>query len=191
MAENRSPSSGNRGHVRPERPVTFLRNSRSGSTGIGGHVAPEYSRNRCTRRRILDQGGNRFAAVWGKRSNVDQAFDAWVVAGFGDDGAAVRMSHENNGAFLLGDYAFGRGHVVGQRGGRILHDADAIAVLLEDLVDAFPARSIDESAVNQNNRSPSGICIRRHEDLHMFCEVSFRADVIRIKPMGTFYADFI
>jgi hypothetical protein len=43
MAENRSPSSGNRGHVRPERPVTFLRNSRSRLTGIGGHVAPEYS----------------------------------------------------------------------------------------------------------------------------------------------------
>ncbi len=43
MAQNRSRSSGNRGHVPPERPVTFLRNSRSRSTGIGGHVAPEYS----------------------------------------------------------------------------------------------------------------------------------------------------
>src|SRR5271155_6078326 len=43
MVPNRSPSSGNRGHVPPERPVTFLRNSRSRWAGIVGHVAPEYS----------------------------------------------------------------------------------------------------------------------------------------------------
>jgi hypothetical protein len=43
MAQNRSPSSGNRGHVPPERPVTFSRKGRSRSAGIGGHVAPEYS----------------------------------------------------------------------------------------------------------------------------------------------------
>ena len=34
MAQNRSPSSGNRGHVPPERPVTFNRNQRSGWSGI-------------------------------------------------------------------------------------------------------------------------------------------------------------
>jgi hypothetical protein len=32
-AENRSPSIGMRGHVRPERPVTFKRNQRSNSPG--------------------------------------------------------------------------------------------------------------------------------------------------------------
>jgi outer membrane receptor protein involved in Fe transport len=43
MVQNRSPSSGNRGHVPPERPVTFLRNGRSRWAGIGGHNRPEYS----------------------------------------------------------------------------------------------------------------------------------------------------
>jgi LysR substrate binding domain len=44
--------------------------------------------HRCARRRILDQGGDRFTPVRGECGDVDQALDAWVVAGFGDDGAA-------------------------------------------------------------------------------------------------------
>src|SRR5579862_1568471 len=62
------------------------------------------------------------------------------------------MTHENHRPLLLGDDALGRGHIVGERSRRILHDANAVAVLAQDPVDALPTRTIDESAVHQNNR---------------------------------------
>lgn len=105
-------------------------------------------RNRCARRRILDQAGDRFAAIRGKCGDIDKAGDTEVVTGFGDDGSTVRMPYEHHGALLRGDDALGCGHIVGQRSCRILHDTDAVAVLLQDPVNALPTRAIDESAVN-------------------------------------------
>ena len=47
---------------------------------------------RRTRRRVLDQRGDRFAAVGSKRGDVDQCRDLWIVTRLGDDDAAVRVA---------------------------------------------------------------------------------------------------
>src|SRR5580658_5417424 len=73
------------------------------------------------------------------------------------------MPHENYRAVVFGDDALGRGHIVGECSGRILHDADAIAIFPQDPVDVFPAGTIDESAMYQSNRSRSLDCDIRHD----------------------------
>lgn len=139
---------------------------------------------------VLDQRGDRFAAVRCKRRDVDQACDARIVTGLGDHGPAVGLPHENDGTVLFGDDAPGRGHVVGKRGGRILHDTHPKAILLQDPVDVAPAGTVDESAVNQDDRSKSAVRVSRHDDLRV---VMFRSQSRRYppEPMATFYAGCI
>ena len=98
------------------------------------------------------------------------------------------MSHQNDWALLLGDDAPGYGHIIGERGGRILHNADPIAVLLQDPIDAFPARTIDESAVHENNCGKSGIELLAMTSLLRL--VVFRCQIRRLSrsPWVTFYA---
>jgi hypothetical protein len=52
-----------------------------------------------------------------------------------------------------------------QRRSRVLDDADAVAVVLQELVDAIPSAAIDKAAVNENNANRIG---RSHEDLPFF-----------------------
>ncbi len=62
------------------------------------------------------------------------------------------MTDQNDIAVGGGDGALGDGNVVGQGGGRVLDDADLVAVPLQDLVDAFPSRTVDETAVDEDDR---------------------------------------
>src|SRR5262245_33834923 len=62
------------------------------------------------------------------------------------------MSDEDDRLGLAREHAPGRRYVVCERGGRVLHDADCVAVFLEELVDLLPARSVHEAAVYQDNR---------------------------------------
>src|SRR5581483_10513784 len=45
----------------------------------------------------------------------------------------------------------GRGDVVGERRGRVLHDADAVALRAEQAVYALPAGAVDETTVDEDN----------------------------------------
>src|ERR1700722_1202519 len=65
-----------------------------------------------------------------------------VVAGFGDDSAAIRVTDEYHGAALNGDRPLGNRHVVCQKDGRILDDGDRAPGLLPDVADAFPTGPI-------------------------------------------------
>ena len=47
--------------------------------------------------------------------------------------------------------ALGDGNVVGVRERRILDDSDAVAVLLQLVVDALPAGAVYETAVHEND----------------------------------------
>ncbi len=102
-------------------------------------------------RRIGDQRRHRLTLIGGKGRDVDEALDLGVVAGIGDDDTAVGVADQDDRAVLSGNGALGDGNVVFQRDGRVLHDRHLIAVLGEDVVDAFPAGAVDETAVDQQD----------------------------------------
>jgi hypothetical protein len=52
---------------------------------------------------------------------------------------------------LLVEDLSGGSIVASQRQCRVLNDGDAIAVVLEDVVDALPAGAVDESAVDKDH----------------------------------------
>jgi len=64
------------------------------------------------------------------------------------------MSDENDRFALRVDDLVGGGDVTLERKRRILHDLDAIAVLLHVVVDTLPARAVHETAVNEHGQSP-------------------------------------
>ena len=74
-----------------------------------------------------------------------------MVAGLGDDRAAVGVADEDHRFALRVDDALGRGDVVGERERRVLDDADVVAVLLQVVVDALPAGAVDETAVDEDH----------------------------------------
>jgi hypothetical protein len=88
----------------------------------------------------------------GKSGDVDKARDVRMISGFRNDDAAIGMADEKNGLGLLVEDGAGRGYVARQRFGRILDDADIVAILLQALVDPFPAGSVDEPSVDEDNR---------------------------------------
>jgi hypothetical protein len=51
----------------------------------------------------------------------------------------------------LSKNALGGSHVISKRGFRLLDDADVVAVLDEDVVNAFPAGTIRPGTVDKNN----------------------------------------
>ncbi len=61
------------------------------------------------------------------------------------------MADEDDRAVLLVEDALGRGHILVEPGQRLLHDADAIAVPAQHVINAPPARTIDECAVNEDD----------------------------------------
>src|SRR6185312_4149449 len=77
--------------------------------------------------------------------------DFGMPARLSDHHAAVRVTDQDRRTYLLIEDQIGRGHVALQRNGRILDDADVETVLLEDVVEASPARAVDEGTVNQND----------------------------------------
>jgi hypothetical protein len=62
------------------------------------------------------------------------------------------VANENDVSVSRGDRALGDRNVVGKRGGRVLDDADLVAVLRQDLVDAFPSGTVNEPAMDKDDR---------------------------------------
>src|SRR5258705_13591987 len=74
-----------------------------------------------------------------------------MVSGFGDYRSPVGMANENCRSVLGCKNSLGHCYVVLQRYGRILDDADSIAVSLQDLVDALPASAIHKATMDEND----------------------------------------
>jgi hypothetical protein len=89
-----------------------------------------------------------------------------MIAGFRDDGAAVGMSHENNVAAYTVNGGFCNRHIVGQRPRWVLNDDDLIALVLQNFVDTRPSRSIDKTAMNENDGLPVAWLLSIH-DAHL------------------------
>src|SRR6202034_3411436 len=98
-----------------------------------------------------DQRAERLALVGRVRRDVGERGDAWVVAGLGDDGAAVGVADQHGGAAEGVEDLAGGGDVAGQRQGGVLHDCYPVAVSAEVVVDALPARSVREGTVHQHD----------------------------------------
>jgi len=82
-----------------------------------------------------------------------------IVSCFRDHHTAIGVSHQDHRTVLLREDELRRRDVVSQRRGRVLYDADAVPIIVQDLVDARPARAIHESAVNEND-----VELLRHDD---------------------------
>src|ERR1700740_1713302 len=74
-----------------------------------------------------------------------------MVSGFSDYRSPVGMANENCKSVLRCKNSLGNCYVVLQRYCRILDDADAVAVSLQDLVDALPASAIHKATMDEND----------------------------------------
>src|SRR6266478_2126380 len=74
-----------------------------------------------------------------------------MVSGFSDYRSPVGMANENCRSVLRCKNSLGNRYVVLQRYCRILDDADAVAVSLQDLVDALPASAIHKATMDEND----------------------------------------
>jgi hypothetical protein len=93
----------------------------------------------------------RFAHVRREGRHIDQTRDLRVGAGFGDDDAAVGMADENCRAVLPGQHSVHRRNVIPQRGQRDLDDANMVAAVGQDVVDAAPAGTVGEGTVDEQD----------------------------------------
>src|SRR6204780_1136647 len=91
------------------------------------------------------------SSVWHVRRDEHQSDNSWIRASFRNYGSAVAVSDKNARAFLQRKDALRGGDIFSERRFRLLHEADDVAVLHKDVVNAFPARTICPGAVNQNN----------------------------------------
>src|SRR5258708_27449056 len=74
-----------------------------------------------------------------------------MVSGFSNYGSPVGMVNENCRSVLRCKSSLGNWHIVLQRYCRILDDADAVAVSLQDLVHALPASAIHKATMDEND----------------------------------------
>src|SRR5712664_124276 len=89
--------------------------------------------------------------VWHVGRDVHQTGDRWIRPRFGNYGSPIAVSDKNARSILLSKDALGGSHIFFKGRLRLLDDADVVTVLDENVVNAFPARTIGPCAVNQNN----------------------------------------
>ena len=111
-------------------------------------------------RRIGDQRVHRLARIWRERRDVDERCHVRIVARLGDHCSAVGMADEDDRLDLRVDHAPDRFDVTFERQRRVLHDADAVVVLLQEAVDLLPSGAVDEAPVHENDGTFSP-----HDDL--------------------------
>src|SRR5580700_2274772 len=92
-----------------------------------------------------------FVVVWHVGCDVHQTNNNGIVPGFRDYRSPIAMSYKNTRTVLLSQDASCRGYIFFKRRLRLLYDADVIAVLDKNVVDAFPPRSVGPGAVNEHN----------------------------------------
>ena len=80
--------------------------------------------------------------------DVHQTGNRWIRPRFGDYGSPVAMSDKNARSVLLSKDVLGGSHIFFKGCLRLLDDADVIAILDKDVVNALPARTICPGAVN-------------------------------------------
>src|SRR6202011_5029001 len=108
----------------------------------------QYRRHGRVGRRVLNKRSHRLALVWSEGSDVYEGGNLWMVSCFSDYHSPVGMANENCRSVLRCKNSLGNRYVVLQRYCRILDDADAVAVSLQDLVDALPASAVHKATMD-------------------------------------------
>src|SRR5580700_7155097 len=85
------------------------------------------------------------------RRDVHQADHRWIRAGFCNYGSPIAVRDKNARSILQGEHTLRRSHIILERRLRLLNDADFVAILYKNFVNAFPPRAIRPGSVYQNN----------------------------------------
>jgi hypothetical protein len=102
------------------------------------------------------------SGVWHVSSDVHQSGHRRIRSRFSNYGSAIAVSDQNAESILKSEGALRGGHIFFKGCLRLLDDADVIAVLDQNVVDTFPARTICPRAMNQNN-IPNAMLLVSHQ----------------------------
>src|SRR5580700_9982452 len=91
------------------------------------------------------------SSIWHVRRDVHQSDNSSICASFRNYGSAVAVSDKNARSILQGKHTLRRSHIILERRLRLLNEADVVAILYKNFVNAFPPRSICPGSVHQNN----------------------------------------
>jgi hypothetical protein len=91
------------------------------------------------------------SSIWHVGRDVHQTGYRWIRPRLGNYRSPIAVSDKNARSILLSDDALRRSDIVLERCLRLLNDADVVAIFDENVVDAFPARTICSGAVNEDN----------------------------------------
>jgi hypothetical protein len=100
-----------------------------------------------------DKRADRLALVRGEGGDVDQRRDGGMGPCLADDRSAVGVAGQHGRPVLTLQDPPGDLGVAFQRQCRVLHDADVVAVLAQQLVKLPPAGAVDEAAVDEDDVS--------------------------------------
>src|ERR1017187_3994565 len=89
--------------------------------------------------------------VWHVGCDVYQTDNRWIRPGLGNAGPQIPVSNKNARSILLSKNSFLGSHIFIKGCLRFLDDADVVATLDQNVINAFPARTIRPGAVNQND----------------------------------------
>src|SRR5207253_5426123 len=91
------------------------------------------------------------SSIWHKGCDVDQTRNRWIRSRFGNDGAAITVSYKNAWSILQSEDALRRRHIFFERCLRLLDDTYLVTILDQNVVNAFPTRTIRPGTVNEDN----------------------------------------
>src|SRR3954462_3142216 len=101
------------------------------------------------------------SSIWHVGCDVDQSDNRWIHPSFRNCGSPVAVTDKNARSVLKSEGPLGRSHVFFKRRLRLLNDANVVAILHENVVNALPAGTIRPAAVNQNNISNAMLLVLR------------------------------
>src|SRR5205823_11447326 len=83
--------------------------------------------------------------------DIDQCGNRWIRSRFGNDGAAITVSHKNAWSILQSEDALRRRHIFFEGRLRLLNDTYLVTILDQNVVNAFPTCTICPGTVNEDN----------------------------------------
>src|SRR6202051_3408059 len=83
--------------------------------------------------------------------NIDKRRNVWMIAGLGDDGPPITVTHQNHWSAHGVDGGLRVLLVVGVGGLGGLRHRYLVPIILEDVSDGFPAGAVGESSMHQDH----------------------------------------
>src|ERR1700722_8283084 len=92
-----------------------------------------------------------FSSVWHVGCDVHQSDNRWIHPSFRNYGSPITVRDKNAPPVLKSERPLGGSHVFSERRLRLFNDADVVAILRKNVVNALPAGTICPGTMNQNN----------------------------------------